>query len=111
MESILTSTKKLCGGISEEDTTFDDELIIHINTVLALVQQAINIGPENGFFIEGKTETWSDFVNSDNKYFRMIRTYVPAKVRYIFDPPTGAAMEALKETIKELEWRLNIAAE
>lgn len=111
MESILTSTKKLCGGIAEDDTTFDPDILIHINTVLAMLQQAVNIGPEEGFVVTDKNATWSDFISSDNKYFAMVKTYVPAKVRYIFDPPTGAAMEALKETIKELEWRLNIAAE
>ena len=36
-----------------------------------------------------------------------VKSYVGAKVRQMFDPPTtGALKEALDNTVKELEWRL-----
>ena len=36
MDSILTSIKKLL-GISEDDTSFDQDIIMHINTVFTFV--------------------------------------------------------------------------
>ena len=34
------------------------------------------------------------------------------KVRLVFDPPTSSALlDALKQSIQEYEWRLNVEAE
>lgn len=46
MESILDSIKKLL-GIQPEYRAFDEDLIIHINTVFIILNQ-LNIGPEEG---------------------------------------------------------------
>lgn len=109
MESILTSVKKML-GITEEYTHFDADLIMHINTVLAILTQ-MGIGPSEGFTIEDESSFWEDFI-SDKRYFEPVKTYVYLKVRLIFDPPTSSAvMESMKQTITELEWRLYAAAE
>lgn len=106
MESILTSIKKLL-GIGEECNHFDDQIIMHINTVLSILTQ-VGVGPSSGFSINDASDTWEDFVG-DNPVFNMVKTYVYQKVKMVFDPPTSSAhMEALKESIAELEWRLNI---
>lgn len=110
MESILTLVKKCCGGIAEDDTTFDIDIITHINTVFMALRQ-MGVGPEKGFRIEDKFHTWSEFIPADDLRFEAVKTYVCSKVRLIFDPPSGAAKEALKETIAECEWRLNWEAE
>ena len=57
--SILTTVKNGIGGIQEDDTFFDDELITHINTALGVLTQ-LGFGPVEGFNIEGATETWND---------------------------------------------------
>lgn len=107
-ESILTSIKKLL-GIPEEYEAFDMDLIIHINTFLTRLYQ-VGVGVEN-FSITDKTTTWSDFIVEESKY-QQAKTYVYLRVRMIFDPPTtGAASEAFKESLRELEWLLCVDAD
>lgn len=110
MESILTSIKKLL-GITEDYTHFDTDIIIHINSVFMILNQ-LGIGPANGFSISDKFATWTDFLPEDNKNFEAVKTYIHLKVKLIFDPPmSSAVMEAMKQMISELEWRLNAEAE
>ncbi len=105
MNSILLSTKKML-GIPAEHTQFDPDIIMHINSVFNILQQ-LGVGPEEGFSIEDDTAVWTDFINDTN--LNAVKTYMYAKVRIIFDPPTsGIVLGALQETIKEFEWRLNV---
>lgn len=105
MESILTSIKKLL-GIQEEYTIFDEDLIIHINTAFAALNQ-LNIGPKDGFMIEDKNSTWDEYITSLN--LTMVKTYVYLRVRLLFDPPTSSALlESINRTIAELEFRLYV---
>lgn len=111
MDSILTSIKKLL-GISEEYTQFDNDIIMHINTVFMNLTQ-LGVGPSAGFYIEDDTATWDEFVNTD-KYIQLnsVKTYIYLKVKLIFDPPlSSSVVESIKRTIDELEWRLNVAVE
>ena len=109
MESILTSIKKLL-GIAEDDTSFDPDIIMHINSVFMVLRQ-LGVGPPEGFVIEGEDAVWSDFV-SGNTLIESIKTYMYMKVRLIFDPPTSTAMiDSMKRLTDEFEWRLNVAAE
>ena len=42
----------------------------------------------------------------------MVKTYIYMKVRLIFDPPTiSSVIDAYKNQIAELEWRLNVAVD
>lgn len=108
-ESILTSIKKML-GITEEYTYFDQDIIIHINTVLMILHQ-LGVGPEKGFSITDSYETWSDFL-VDNKNIEAVKTYVYLKVRLLFDPPLSSAVtESINKSINELEWRLNVAVD
>ena len=109
MDSILKSIKKLL-GISEEETYFDTDIIMHINSVFSILHQ-LGVGPEKSFSIHGDTETWDDFIEDDTN-FNDVRTYIYLKVRLIFDPPSSSAViESINRAISELEWRLNVAAE
>lgn len=108
-ESILTSIKKML-GITEEYTHFDQDIIIHINTVLMILRQ-LGVGPKEGFAITDSYETWGDFL-TDNKDIEAVKTYVYLKVRLLFDPPLSSAVtESINRSINELEWRLNIAVD
>ena len=108
-ESILTSIKKML-GITEEYTHFDQDIIIHINTVLMILHQ-LGVGPEEGFAITDSYETWSDFL-VDNKNIEAVKTYVYLKVKLLFDPPLSSAVtESINKSINELEWRLNVAVD
>lgn len=108
MDSILTSIK-LELGIAEECEDFDRQLIMFINTVFPILYQ---IGATNkyGFFIEDKVATWDDLLG-DDKNNEGIKSYVYAKVKIMFDPPSNSTlMEALKSIIDELEFRTPISA-
>ena len=103
MESILISIKKLL-GIMPEYTNFDDDIIIHINTAFAALNQ-IGVGPEEGFMIVDENSEWSEYTTIKN--LNMIKTYIYLKVRLLFDPPTSSALiESINRSIAELEWRI-----
>lgn len=111
MESILTSIKKLL-GISEEDESFDTDIIMHINAVLSDLVR-LGVGPSSGFMIEDKYAEWVDFVPYEQfvKLAGMV-TYVYQRVKLVFDPPTSAAViTAMKEQNEKFEWELNVTAE
>lgn len=103
MESILESIRKLIGP-SAQYTIFDNDLIMHINTVFfTLCQLGVT---EEPFVISGPDETWDEF-HADTD-LEAVKTYVYLKCRMYFDPPTNSALiSAINEQIKELEVRLN----
>lgn len=105
MESILTSIKQQL-GISESDTHFDMEIIIHINSVFATLHD-LGVGPEKTFSIVDDKAIWDDFVEDDS--YNDVKSYVYLKVKLIFDPPTSSHVLAAMERQKaEIEWRLNV---
>lgn len=109
MDSILNSIKKLL-GITEEQTDFDADIIMHINTVFTILNE-MGVGPDDGFVIEDASTTWDSYI-TDRRKFDKIKTYVYLKVRLYFDPPQNSSLtEAIKQQISELEWRLNVTAE
>lgn len=109
MDSILTSIKKLLGP-EENDTNFDTDIIIHINTALMVLNQ-LGIGPAEGFFITDKSQTWTQFLG-DAKNLEAVKTFVYIKVRLIFDPPSSSfVVDAFERALTEIEWRLTQQAE
>lgn len=106
-DSILSSVKNAL-GIMEPYTYYDPIIILHVNSTFSILTQ-LGVGPKNGFIITDANDLWSDFVE-DKKTIEMVKTYVYAKVRLVFDPPSSsAAISALESTASELEWRLNVA--
>lgn len=109
MDSILTSIKKLL-GITEEYEHFDMDLIIHINSVFMVLNQ-LGVGPEEGFSITGKDETWDQFLTNPTQ-IDLAKSYVYLKTKLLFDPPlSSAVIEAINRQIAEFEWRLNVAVD
>lgn len=109
MDSILTSIKKLL-GISEDYTQFDDDIVMHINTVFLNLTQ-LGVGPEEGFLIEDDVAEWEDFIE-DNAQLQAVKSYVYLKVKLLFDPPlSSSVIESMNRMIAELEWRLNVAVD
>ena len=108
-DSILDSVKKMIGP-SVDYTVFDDDLIMIINAVFNILKQ-LGIGPAGGYQIESKDDLWTDFMPTGPK-LNMIKTYMYAKVRLIFDPPQNSTIsQALKDVVNEVEFRANIDAE
>lgn len=109
MESILTSIKKML-GIPKDYEHFDEDLIMHINSVFMILQQ-LGVGPAEGFYIEDELATWGDFLG-DPTIMQMVKSYIHLKVKLIFDPSASSAVtESQKQLIAEFEWRLREAAE
>lgn len=108
-DSILNTIKKQL-GITEDYTVFDNDLIMHINSVFLTLNQ-LGAGPDKGFFIEGKTDGWTDYMD-EGVLLNSIKTYVYLKVKLLFDPPGSSyAVDAINNIIKELEWRINMQVE
>lgn len=108
-ESILTSIKKLL-GIDAEDTNFDADIIMHINSTFMILNQ-LGVGPTEGFSISDNSPTWSEFLK-DRKDLEAVKTYIYEKVKMVFDPPlSSAVMECMQRMTDEFEWRLREQAE
>ncbi|ALY08693.1 hypothetical protein SEA_GOCRAZY_5 [Arthrobacter phage GoCrazy] len=108
-DSILKTTKKAL-NLPADYTAFDQDIIMHINSVFFTLEQ-LGLGPVGGgFTITGDEETWADYMGIDK--YNAVRSYMYLQVRILFDPPTSSfALEALKQQAKEWEWRLNVYIE
>lgn len=103
-DSILTSIKKLL-GIDAENTPFDQDLIMFINSAIAAYYQ-IGVG-DRDFVITGATETWDDY-EADPHIASLLKIAIFYRVKLAFDPPaSGSAMQALKELSAEADWRIS----
>ena len=58
METILNTIKKLL-GIQQEYEYFDEDIMIHINTAFATLNQ-LGVGPAEGFYMDDKTALWDE---------------------------------------------------
>lgn len=106
--SILDTTKRLC-GIEPDDTSYDIEIVAHINSIFFVLQQ-LGVGPEEGFLMFDNTAKWSEFTGMES--IAAVISYMGLRVKMLFDPPpTGPATEAMERQAGQLEWRLNIHAE
>lgn len=106
MESIFDSIKKML-GLPSEYHAFDTDILLHINSVFAVLHQVSELLPAD-FRITGPDEKWCDYVGNAI-VADFVKTFMYLRVRLLFDPPTGAVLDAMKESVKELEWRLSIA--
>ena len=92
MEKILTSIKKQIGGIDEEVTSFDDQIVMGINMAIATLTQISDL------------ETSARFIQ--------VQSYIYCRTKLFFDPPASQTMmNALQSLAAELEWRLKVESE
>ena len=106
MVSILDSIKQLL-GIDVNDTSFDKELIIHINGALMILNQ-LGVGPEDGYSIVDKNNTWDEFIG-DRTDLELIKTDIYLRVRLIFDPPQNSFLvTSIEKQIQEYDWRIEL---
>lgn len=108
-KSILSSTKKLL-GILEDNTEFDVDVIIHINSAILTLSQ-LGVGIPN-FIVQTKEDTYKDFLGEHESLYYPVSMYLYHKTRLGFDPPTSQAMiQTTKDMIDELEWRIRTQME
>ena len=105
LNSILNSVKKNLGLV--EYDFFDQDLILHINTVFSDLSQ-IGVGPEEGFSIQDATATWQNYI-ADDKKLQNVKSYMFLRVKLLFDPPSSATILASYERqINELAYRMYV---
>ena len=108
-ESILSTIKKLI-GFEDDYTQFDIDLIIHINTAFASLAQ-IGSNLKEGFSITDKNNLWSEYT-TNTAILEPVKMYVYLKTKMVFDPPASSmVIETVKQTINELEFRIQISAD
>ena len=102
--AILTEVKRQ-NGIEEEVTEFDFDILSLINGAFFTLFQ-LGVGPETPFTVD--TDTTFDEFTTQVPY-DVILNYLVLKTKIVFDPPTSSAViDAYKDRISELEFRMNI---
>lgn len=108
--SILLSIKKAIGA-APDYTPFDVDIIMHINSQLANLYQ-IGLDAARSVVVDGPDQLWTDLIPAGDSRLQFVKTYVYAKVKMIFDPPTSTAqMQALKDAAAESEFRISVAVD
>lgn len=108
-DSILSSVKKLV-GISEEDTSFDLDIMLNINAAASTIYQLGVI--QKPFTVTSKEDTYDDLLpGASEDVINQVKMYFVYKTRLGFDSSTmsSAVIEVVKELIKESEVRLMMA--
>lgn len=104
-DGILETTKDAIGLIVE-DTSFDAELLLHINAALSTLYQN---GIGKPVHVD-RDDKWSKFVNDEqnqNDYmFGQIKQYVFLETKILFDPPPPSTVEYVKNAADSMLWRL-----
>ncbi len=110
MDDSILNTIKILIGIEADDTAFDMNIIVLINSAIMTLRQ-LGIGPPNGFTISDSSSKWFDYIPDINTY-ESVKEYIHLKVALIFDPPTSSyVLEEMKRQLLEIEWRLKIEKE
>lgn len=108
-DSILLSVKKLI-GISEDDVSFDLDIMLNINAAsTTLFQLGVLKKP---FTVTSKDVTYADLIPEGTEdVINEIKMYFVYKTKLGFDSSTlsGTVIEVLKEMIRESEWRLMVS--
>lgn len=110
-EFILRSTRSAL-GIGDDTTAFDPELLLYINSALAILGQN---GCGNLQMEVSEATTWADFKDATqtngNDFFSLVPVYVYTRTKILFDPPPPSNVEYFNGYINELIWRIKIAFE
>lgn len=104
-ESILTTIKNML-EIDLDDDCFDEELVTYINTCFITLKQVGVI--DYDFYITDKTTSWSDLLKDKVSSFQSLKTYIYARVKILFDPPSSSTLSSYENLIRELEFRLGM---
>jgi len=109
-DTILSNVSRIV-GISDGDDSFKDELLMHIGSGLALVNQ---LGAGKSIELDEST-TWDDFKDpsqiNGNPEFGLIKQFIYTQVKMLFDPPTATSLNVMKSIAEELKWRIQVAYE
>ena len=104
--SIFNSVKKVVGLLGD-DGSFDEDILLHINSVVSTLRQ-LGLSIPADFYIEDDVQTWRDLLG-EYRDLDLVKSYMAMKVRLMFDPPSSSfGLASMTEMVKELEWRINV---
>lgn len=108
-DSILNGTKRAL-SLDPEYKVFDPDIMMHINSVFMTLNQ-LGVGPTGGYEITDEHDAWSTYLGGDPN-LNVVKSYMYLRVRLMFDPPaTSFTLDAFKEQVQQLEWRLALFTE
>ena len=103
--SVLESVREAM-GLSSEDESFDMELLLHINSALAIANQNAAVLPVT---IEDTTQTWDELKDPEKEMtqylFHSVKLFVFLKTKLLFDPPAPSTASYMEKASDELLWR------
>lgn len=109
-ESILLSVKKLV-GLSEEDLSFDLDVMLNINAASSTLFQLGVL--QTPFTVTSKEDTYADMLPGGTAdVINQIKMYLVYKTKLGFDTSgmTSSVIDVLKGLASEAEWRLMTSA-
>lgn len=111
-ESILMSIKEKMGIKDPSITAFDSELIMDINMALNNLTR-IGVGPERGYRIENKNNTWDEFIGDADPRLESAKEYVALQVKLIFDSQSmsSSMVEIYNQKSDEILYTLSITVD
>lgn len=104
--SILDTIKKAL-AVDPSYDAFDEEIMMHINSVFSILHQ-IGATPPGGFVLITGQEKWNEYL-LDVKNVAMVKSYIFLKVKLLFDATslTSFTIDAFQKQISEFESRLS----
>ena len=105
-DSIFNSVKKVVGLLGD-DGSFDEDILLHINSVVSTLRQ-LGLSIPADFYVRDDVQTWRDLLG-EFRDLDLVKSYMAMKVRLMFDPPSSSfGLASMTEMVKELEWRINV---
>lgn len=105
MDNVLETIKKVL-GIANEDSSFDHDIILYINSAIGILHQ-LGVSEDIADMIIDQDTSWTELFGERDD-LEIVKTYIGFMVKRMFDPPTNsAAIGALDRMISEFEWRIN----
>lgn len=111
-ESILDSVKDAIGIKNPELTAFDSELMIMINMALNNLTR-IGVGPETGFKISKKENTWSEFLGEEDPRLESAKEYIVLQTKLLFDSNSmsSSMIDIYTQKSEEILYTLQVAVD
>ena len=105
-DSIFESVKKVVGLLGD-DGSFDEDILLHINSVVSTLRQ-LGLSIPADFYVRDEVQTWRDLLG-EFRDLDLVKSYMTMKVRLMFDPPSSSfGLKSMEEMVKEYEWRINV---
>ena len=105
-DSIFNSVKKVVGLLGDDDS-FDEDILLHINSVVSTLRQ-LGLSIPADFYVRDDVQTWQNLLG-EFRDLDLVKSYMTMKVRLMFDPPSSSfGLKSMEEMVKEYEWRINV---